>query len=157
MEKLPITREGYVRLKDELEHLVKVVKPSIIAAVAQARELGDLSENAEYHEARKEQSFVEGKILELESQLAKAEIIDVSQLSGDKVKFGASVTVENLENGTSTTYQIVGNVESNIKERKISLSSPIGKAIMNKEAGDVVEIELPNGQKIYKILKVEFK
>ncbi|ACT69615.1 transcription elongation factor GreA [Neorickettsia risticii] len=157
MRKLPITREGYCKLQEELEKLVKVVKPSVIAAVAQARELGDLSENAEYHEARKEQSFVEGKIRELQLHLSEAEVIDVSQFTGERVKFGASVTLENMENESVLVYQIVGNLESDIKEGKISVSSPIGKAVMNKEVGEIVEIDLPSGKKTYKILGVEFR
>ncbi|KYH12667.1 transcription elongation factor GreA [Neorickettsia sp. 179522] len=157
MRRLPITKEGYCKLQEELDNLVKVVKPSVIAAVAQARELGDLSENAEYHEARKEQSFVEGKIRELQLYLSEAEVIDVSQLTGKRVKFGASVTLENMESENVLIYKIVGNLESDIKEGKISVSSPIGKAVMNKEVGEIVEIDLPSGRKIYKILSVEFR
>lgn len=157
MDKLPITKDGYYRLQEELENLVKRVKPSIIAAVAQARELGDLSENAEYHEARKEQSFIEGKIRELESYLSRAEVIDVSRLTGVKAKFGASVTLENIESDSVVVYQIVGHLESDIKHGRISISSPMGKAVINKQVGDIIEVDLPQSKKVYKILSVEFK
>lgn len=157
MQKMPITCEGYKKLQEQLDHLKEDVKPSIIKAIAQARELGDLSENAEYHEARKEQSFVEGKILNLENQLVKAEIINISELSGDTVKFGATVTIENQDDDSVIMYQIVSDCESDISKKKISIYSPIGSSLISKSVGDYVNVILPSGEKTFKILNVEFK
>jgi transcription elongation factor GreA len=157
MSRLPITQEGYNQLQERLRYLREEKKPAIISAIASSRELGDLSENAEYQEARKEQSFVEGEIIKIENQLANAEIVKTAQLSGNIVKFGAFVTILNQENEKILTYQVVSNVEADIAKKKISISSPIGKALINKKLGDVVEVLLPGGSKYYEILKVEFK
>lgn len=157
MSRLPITLDGYKRLQERLRYLKEEKKPAIISAIASSRELGDLSENAEYHEARKEQSFVEGEILKIENQIANSEIVNTAHLSGDIIRFGAFVTIENQDNRKVVTYQIVSNIEADIAMNKISICSPIGKALINKKVGDVVEVLLPGGTKYYEVLKVEFK
>ncbi len=156
-EKIPMTAEGFKRLQDELVHLKKVERPAIIEAIAEARAHGDLSENAEYHTARERQGFIEGRIAELENKLPRVEVINVSNLSGARVKFGATVTLTDEETGKETKYQIVGADESDIEQKRLSISSPLVRALIGKEAGDSVDVQTPNGVRSYEILKVKFK
>ncbi len=152
----PMTTYGYQMLKDELKDLKSVQRPAISAAIEEARAHGDLSENAEYHAAKEKQAFIEGRIKEVESRLALAEVIDPSKLSGAKVVFGATVTVEDID-GNPLTYQIVGQDEADIKKRKVSLTAPIARALIGKSEGDVVEVRLPKqGTRELEIVKVEF-
>ncbi|ARN84738.1 transcription elongation factor GreA [Candidatus Nucleicultrix amoebiphila] len=157
MEKLPMTVDGFERLKQELSHLKKVERQAVIKAIADARALGDLSENAEYHAAREKQGFIEGRITELESKIARAEVIDISKLTGTTVKFGASVTLYDEDTEQETTYQIMGIDEADISKGLLSISSPLAKALIGKDIGDRVEVRTPNGSKGYEILKVIFK
>lgn len=157
MEKVPMTQGGYDRLQEELKTLRTVERPSIIQAIAAAREHGDLSENAEYHAARERQSFVEGRINELEDKISRAQIIDVSRLDGDMVKFGATVTVVDEETDEESTYQIVGELEADIASGLLSVTSPMARAIIGKSVGDSVEVSTPRGVKDYEIAKVVFK
>lgn len=153
----PMTVTGYARLKDELKDLKSVQRPAISAAIEEARAHGDLKENAEYHAAKEKQAFIEGRIKEVESKLALAEVIDPSTLTGDKVVFGATVTVVDGESGETSRYQIVGLDEADLKEGKISLTAPIARALMGKRVGDVVEVKLPKrGNKELEVEKVEF-
>ena len=153
----PMTITGYQRLKDELKDLKSVQRPAISAAIEEARAHGDLKENAEYHAAKEKQSFIEGRIKEVESKLALAEVIDPTSLSGDKVVFGATVTVVDGETGEPARYQIVGLDEADLKEGKISLTAPIARALIGKRVGDVVEVKLPKrGNKELEVEKVEF-
>jgi len=153
----PMTVTGYARLKDELKDLKSVQRPAISAAIEEARAHGDLKENAEYHAAKEKQAFIEGRIKEVESKLALAEVIDPSTLTGDKVVFGATVTVVDGESGESSRYQIVGLDEADLKEGKISLTAPIARALMGKRVGDIVEVKLPKrGNKELEVEKVEF-
>jgi len=156
MEKVPMTLEGFTRLEKELKHLKSVERPAIIAAIAEARAHGDLSENAEYHAARERQSFAEGRIAELEDKLSRADIIDVSKLSGKTVKFGASVVLADEDSGAEVKYQIVGADEANLEQGRISTISPLGRALIGKSQGDSVEVTTPRGSKSYEILKVRF-
>src|SRR6185437_6499527 len=130
MEKVPMTGDGYLRLQEELRHLKSVERPAVIRAIAEAREHGDISENAEYHAARERQSFIEGRVLELEDKIARAEVIDVSKLSGKVVKFGATVTLADEETDEETVYQIVGEDEANIGEGRLSVTSPLARALI---------------------------
>ena len=157
MEKVPMTQGGYDRLQEELKTLRTVERPAIIQAIAAAREHGDLSENAEYHAARERQSFVEGRISELEDKISRAQIIDVSRLDGDMVKFGATVTVVDEETDEESTYQIVGELEADIASGLLSVTSPMARAIIGKSVGDSVEVSTPRGVKDYEIAKVVFK
>lgn len=157
MEKNPITPEGAQKLRDELQNLRAVERPKIIAAIATARELGDLKENAEYHAARDKQSFIEGRVKELENKLARAEIIDPSKLAGDRVAFGAWVKLSNAQTGEEVTYRIVGADESDIKTGSISISSPMARSLLGKEPGDEVKLRTPAGDRVYEVLEVEFK
>lgn len=158
MSRAPITKVGSERLRGELERLKFVERPKIIAAIAEARAHGDLKENAEYHAAREQQSFVEGRIAELEAALSTAEVIDVSRLSaGSKVVFGATVELEDEDSGESVTYQIVGDLEADIKQRLIAVSSPIARALIGKSAGDSFEFKAPNGVKRYEITGVSYQ
>ncbi|HUA81014.1 MAG TPA: transcription elongation factor GreA [Dyella sp.] len=157
MSRAPITKVGSERLRGELERLKFVERPKIIAAIAEARAHGDLKENAEYHAAREQQSFIEGRIAELEAALSTAEVIDVSRLSaGSKVVFGATVELEDEDSGESVTYQIVGDLEADIKQRLIAVSSPIARALIGKSAGDSFEFKAPNGTKRYEITGVSY-
>jgi transcription elongation factor GreA len=157
MNRAPITKTGSERLRAELERLKFTERPRIIAAIAEAREHGDLKENAEYHAAREEQSFVEGRIGELEALLSTAEVIDVAQLNpGDRVVFGATVDLEDEDTGVAVTYQIVGDLEADIKQRLIAVSSPIARALIGHHAGDSFEFTAPNGVKHYEILAVRY-
>lgn len=156
MERFPITQKGYERLLEEIRTLKTVERPAVIQAIAEARELGDLSENAEYHAAREKQSFIEGRIVDLEDKSSRAEVIDISKLSGPVVKFGAKVQLLDEDSEKSFTYIIVGEYEADISKGLLSLSSPISRALIGKEEGDSVEVETPKGIKDYEITKVEY-
>jgi len=156
MEKVPMTKNGFDALRQELEWRQKTERPRIIEAIAEARAHGDLSENAEYHAAKESQSLNEGRIHELEDYLARAEVIDISRLSGNKVKFGATVTLIDEDTDEKRVYQIVGDQEADVKAGKISVSSPIARALINKEQGDSIEVNAPGGARSYEILKLEF-
>ena len=157
MQKIPMTAEGHKALDEELKHLKSVERPAVIAAISEAREHGDLSENAEYHAAKERQGWIEGRVQELEDKLARAQVIDTSKMSGDTVKFGATVTLVDEDTEAESTYKIVGEDEADVKAGKVSLSSPIARALINKETGDVVEVNAPGGAKSYEILKVDWK
>jgi transcription elongation factor GreA len=157
MEKVPMTAGGYERLREELRNLKAVERPAIIHLIAEARTHGDLSENAEYHAARERQSFIEGRIGELEDKISRAEVIDVSKLSGKMVKFGATVTIADEDTDEESTYQIVGELEADISAGLLSVTSPLARAIIGKTVGDQVEVATPRGAKDYEIIKVRFK
>lgn len=157
MERIPMTIEGHAALQSELKTLKTVDRPSVIAAIAEAREHGDLSENAEYHAAKERQSFIEGRIAELDDKLARAEVIDLSKLSGTRVRFGATVTLIDVDTEAEHVYKIVGDDEASIENGKISISSPIARALIGKEEGDEAEVSAPGGAKAYEIAKVEFR
>jgi transcription elongation factor GreA len=158
MSRAPITKTGSERLRGELERLKSIERPRIIAAIAEARAHGDLKENAEYHAAREQQSFIEGRIGELEAALSTAEVIDVSKLgAGSKVVFGATVDLEDEDSGEPVTYQIVGDLEADIKQRLIAVSSPIARALIGKSEGDSFEFKAPNGVKRYEITGVRYE
>ena len=152
-----MTSEGYRTLDAQLKQLKSVERPNVIAAISEAREHGDLSENAEYHAAKERQGWIEGQIAEIEDKISRAQVIDVSKLSGDQVKFGATVTVVDEDTEEEASYQIVGEHEADVKAGKISIASPIARAMISKEVGDVVEVNTPGGVKAYEILKVEWK
>ena len=156
MNKIPMTAAGHAALDAEMKHLKSVERPAVIAAIAEAREHGDLSENAEYHAAKERQGYIEGRLAELEDKLARAQVIDVSKLGGDTVKFGATVTVFDEDTEEESRYQVVGDDEADVKQGKISISSPIARAMINKEVGDVVEVNAPGGLKSYEIVTVEW-
>ena len=156
MEKVPMTADGHKALEEELQKRQSEDRPGIIQAIAEARAHGDLSENAEYHAAKEQQSHNEGRISELEDILSRAEIIDVTKLSGDTVKFGATVKIADEDTDEESTYQIVGDQEADVKEGKISISSPISRALIGKSKGDSVEVVAPGGAKSYEILSVKF-
>lgn len=151
-----MTANGYDNLQKELKKLLNEDRPNIIEAIAEARSHGDLSENAEYQYAKEQQSLIEGKIADLESAVSRAEVIDVKSLEGDDIKFGATVEIEDDDTGESVTYQIVGEYESDIKNNKLSVNSPLAKGLINKVIDDVVEINSPKGQKSYTIKSVKY-
>lgn len=157
MERIPMTKQGLETLEEELKHSIAVERPAIIEQIAEARAHGDLSENAEYHAAREKQSFLEGRIKELEAVTSRAEVIDPSKLSGDTVRFGATVTVLDEDTEKETTYQIVGEYEADIDKGLLSYKAPIARALINKELGDSVTVPSPGGEKFYEIMKVEYK
>jgi transcription elongation factor GreA len=157
MSKIPMTETGYNRLQDELKRLKSVDRPAVIRAIAEARENGDLSENAEYHAARERQSFIEGRVIELEDKIARAEVIDVSKLSGKLVKFGATVTLADEETDEKVVYQIVGEDEADISQRRLSVTSPLARALIGKAIGDSVEVSTPRGARSYEVVKVAFR
>jgi transcription elongation factor GreA len=157
MEKVPMTQPGFQRLEAELKNLKSVERPAVIDAIATARALGDLSENAEYHAAREKQGFIEGRIAELESKLSRADVIDVTKMSRGIIKFGATVTVADEETDAETTYQIVGADEADLKNNKLSLSAPMSRALIGKQIGDSVEVRSPGGTKSYEVVTVEYK
>ncbi len=158
MEKIPMTRAGYDRLGEELKELRGVQRPAVIKAIAEAREQGDLSENAEYHAARERQSFIEGRIQELEDKISRAEVIDVAAMVANKdIKFGATVRLVDEDTEEEVTYQIVGQDEADIKKGLLSVTSPLGRALINKKVKDSVEINTPGGTKVYEVLKVVYK
>jgi transcription elongation factor GreA len=152
-----MTSEGYQRLEEELRHLKLTERPAVIRAIAEARDHGDLSENAEYHAARDRQSFIEGRVAELEDKIARAEVIDVSKLSGKQVMFGATITVVDEDTEERTSYQIVGPDEADVKAKRLSITSPLARAVIGKRVGDTVEVTTPNGSKSYEIVRVAFK
>ena len=157
MSRPPITKAGAERLRAELEQLKLVDRPRIIAAIAEARAHGDLKENAEYHAAREQQSFTEGRIGQLEGLLSNAEVIDVATLNpGDRVVFGATVELEDEDSGTRVTYQIVGDLEADIKRHMIAVSSPIARALIGRSAGDSIEFTAPNGVKHYEVISISY-
>jgi len=151
-----MTAEGYQTLDDELRRLKTVERPAVIAAIAEARAHGDLSENAEYHAAKERQGWIEGQLADIEDKMARAQVIDVSKLSGSQVKFGATVTVVDEDTEDEARYQIVGEHEADVRSGKISIASPIARAMIGKEKGDVVEVSTPGGVKAYEILKVDW-
>jgi transcription elongation factor GreA len=157
MEKVPMTMEGYRKLEAELHRLKVEERPRIIQQIAEARDHGDLAENAEYHAAKDAQGLNEARVAELEDKLARAEIIDPSKLSGSSVKFGATVTLEDEESGEKVKYKIVGEDEANLRDGKISITSPIARALIGKSKGDNAEVTTPKGARSYEVLKVEFK
>ncbi len=156
-DKVPMTADGFARLEAELKHLKNVARPEVITAIAEAREHGDLSENAEYHAARERQSFIEGRVGDLEDKMARAQVIDVSKLSGKVVKFGATVTLVDEDTDEEMTYQLVGEDEADVKQGLLGITSPIARSIIGKTVGDSVEVTTPKGVKGYEILKVRFR
>jgi transcription elongation factor GreA len=156
MEKIPMTAAGHAALEAELKRLTINERPRIIEAIAEARSHGDLSENAEYHAAKEQQSHNESRIAELEDWISRADIIDVSKLSGSTIKFGAKVTLVDEDTDEKKMYQIVGDLEADVKEGRISISSPIARALIGKKKGDTVEVTAPGGSRSYEILKVKF-
>jgi transcription elongation factor GreA len=156
MEKIPMTAEGYSALDAELKRLKTVERPSVIAAISEARAHGDLSENAEYHAAKERQAFIETRVAEIEDKIARAQVIDVSKLSGKQVKFGATVNLIDEDTGAKAKYKIVGEDEADVKDGKISITSPIARALIGKEEGDVVEVMAPGGAKSYEVVKVKY-
>jgi len=157
MEKIPMTAAGHARLEAELKNLKTVERPAVIKAIAEAREHGDLSENAEYHAAREKQGFIEGRVTDLEDKLSRAEIIDVKALSGGTIKFGATLQLIDEDTGEKLTYQLVGEYEADIRTNRLSITAPLSRALIGKKEGDSVEVNTPKGSKAYEILKVEFK
>lgn len=157
MERIPMTPRGMASLQAELKQLKSEERPSIIRAIAEAREHGDLSENAEYHAAKESQSHNEGRILELESMISRAEVIDVTKLSGEKIKFGATVKLVDEDTEEEKTYQIVGEPEADVRSGRVSVASPIAKALIGKGVGDTVEVTTPGGGKSYEIVSVAFR
>ena len=157
MQRTPLTQKGAERLRAEAAHLKKVVRPQIIAAIAEARAHGDLKENAEYHAAREQQSFTEGRIRHLDFELSGAQVIDITKLNpGGKVVFGATVTLYDEEKDCEITYQVVGDLESDLKKCRIAITSPIARAMIGKEEGDEIVVNAPGGELIYEIVNVEY-
>lgn len=156
MEKIPMTRRGFDALDAELRALKSVERPAVIRAIAEAREHGDLSENAEYHAAREKQSFIEGRIKEVEGLIGRAEVIDPSKLSG-AIKFGATITIVDEDTDEEKTYQIVGEAEADIENNLLNIKSPLARALIGKEPGDSVEVRTPGGERSYEVLSVEYR
>ncbi|WP_111399504.1 transcription elongation factor GreA [Humitalea rosea] len=156
MQKFPMTPEGLTRLEDELRMLKVEERPAVIRAIAEAREHGDLSENAEYHAARERQSFIEGRIAELESVIPSVEVIDIARITGDQVRFGAHVTILDEETEEEKSYRIVGQYEADMKNASISISSPLAKALLGKTIGDTVEVPAPGGARSVEITAVRY-
>ena len=157
MEKVPMTLEGHAKMMDEIKHLKTVERPRIIRLIEEARAHGDLSENSEYHAAKEQQGWTEARVGELEDKISRAEIIDVSKLTGKQVKFGATVTLIDEDTEEKTVYQIVGEFEADVKKGMISISTPIARAIIGKRKGDSVEVSTPGGSKAYEIMRVVYK
>jgi transcription elongation factor GreA len=157
VEKVPITERGYAQLEDELKHLKHDERPAIIRAIAEAREHGDLSENAEYHAARERQSFVEGRILELEDLIARAEVIRPDTMGGDTIKFGATVTLTDDDTGVEAVYHLVGAPEADFSTRRIAITSPMGRAMIGKKKADTIEVKTPSGFKSYEVIKIVYE
>ncbi len=157
MDKVPMTAEGFTALEAEIKHLKAVERPRIIKAIAEARTHGDLAENAEYHAAKEQQGITEARVADLEDKLSRADIIDVSKLKGDRVMFGATVTLLDEDTEEKVKYRIVGELEANVKQGKISITSPIARALLGKRKRDVVEVSTPGGGKSYEVLRVSFK
>ena len=156
MNKLPMTSNGYDKLQEELKKLVNEARPQIIAAIAEARSHGDLSENAEYQYAKEQQSLIEGKIADLESAISRADVIDVQSIEGNEIKFGATIEIEDDESGNRSLYQIVGEYESDIENKKLSVTSPLARGLIGKSVEDTVEINSPKGLKTYTIISVKY-
>ena len=156
MDKIPMTPGGHKALSEEYRRRTSEDRPTIIAAISEARAHGDLSENAEYHAAKERQGWIEGRIAEIEDKISRAQVIDVSKLSGKQVKFGATVTVVDEDTEDEARYQIVGEHEADVKQGRLSLTSPLARGMIGKEQGDVVEVMTPAGVKAYEILKVEW-
>jgi transcription elongation factor GreA len=156
MDKIPMTAAGHTALEAELKKRASEERPRIIAAISEARSHGDLSENAEYHAAKEQQSLNEGRIAELESMIARAEVIDLSKLKGDTITFGATVTLVDEDTDEEKAYQIVGEAESDVKQGKVSIGSPIARALVGKKVGDTVEVATPGGGKSYEVLSIKF-
>lgn len=157
MEKVPMTAAGQKALEDELRNLKGKERPAVIKAISEAREHGDLSENAEYHAARERQSFIEGRIAELEDILSRCDVIDVMKLSGKVIRFGATVTLADEDTDDEVTYQIVGPYEADLERGRISIASPLSKALIGKSEGDTAEVSAPGGSRSYEVVKVAFK
>ena len=153
---VPMTPEGYQRLQEELKHLIRVERPRVVQDIAEARDHGDLSENAEYDAAKERQGFVEGRIAEINGKMARAQVIDVATIDTDKVVFGATVTVYDDESESESTYRIVGEDESDIKQGLISISSPVAKALIGHRIGDEVQFKVPSGIRIYEIIDIKY-
>jgi transcription elongation factor GreA len=157
MSKVPLTVVGAELLRNELHHLKTVERPAVIAAIAEARAQGDLSENAEYDAAKERQGFIEGRIVELEGKLGRAQVIDPKTLNADgRCVFGATVVLEDVQNGDVVTYQVVGDDEADIKQRKVSISSPIARALIGKYSGDIAEVQAPGGIREYEVVNVQY-
>lgn len=156
MDKIPMTLRGYSKLQEELKHLKAIDRPAVIKAIAEAREHGDLSENAEYHAAREKQGFIEGRIMELEDKISRAEVIDPTRLSGTTIKFGATVILRDEDSGETVTYQLVGPDEADIENGCLSISSPLGRTLIGKNQGTFIEVNTPGGEKGYEIRDVRF-
>lgn len=156
MDQIPVTKIGFDKLAAELQNLKSVQRPAVIQAIAEARAHGDLSENAEYSAAREQQSFIEGRIKELEAVTSRAQVIDPVSLAGSTVKFGATVTIVDVDNDSEETYQIVGDYESDTENGKLSISAPVARALIGKSEGDTVKVKTPKGVTEYEILKVKF-
>ncbi|MDD9899790.1 MAG: transcription elongation factor GreA [Alphaproteobacteria bacterium] len=157
MQKVPMTTQGHARLESELKNLKSVERPNIIEAIAEARAHGDLSENAEYHSAREKQSFIEGRILDLEDKLSRAEVFDTAKMSGDIIKFGATIKVVDEDTDEESTYQIVGEYEADFEQGRLALTAPIARALIGKKVGDSVEVNTPKGGKAYEVLEVTYR
>ncbi len=155
-DKIPMTPKGFADLQSELKQLKSVDRPEVIKAISEARELGDLSENAEYQYARERQGFIENRILEIENKLSRAEVIDSSKLSSDSVKFGATVHLKDLDNDVTSVYTIVGIDEADVNKGYISLTSPLARVLISKTIGAVVEVQTPRGEKTFEIKKIEY-
>ncbi len=157
MERIPMTAEGHARLETELKRLKTVERPDVIKSLSAAREHGDLAENAEYHAARERQSFIEGRVRELEDKLSRAEVIDVSKLSGKDVKFGATVTLADEETDEKKTYQLVGADEADVNNGRLSITSPVARALIGRGIGDSVHVNTPNGGRSYEVIKINYR
>ncbi|MDP6345493.1 MAG: transcription elongation factor GreA [Alphaproteobacteria bacterium] len=157
MEKVPMTRTGFAQMEEELKRLKSVERPAVINALEEARAHGDLSENAEYHAAKERQAYIESRVAELESKLSRAQVIDTSELKGKTVKFGATVTVVDEDIEEKLRFQIVGEDEADIKQHRLSVQSPLARALIGKEVGDEVEVVTPGGGKFYELVKVQYK
>ena len=157
MERIPMTAEGHARLETELKRLKTVERPDVIKSLSAAREHGDLAENAEYHAARERQSFIEGRVRELEDKLSRAEVIDVSKLSGKDVKFGATVTLADEETDEKKTYQLVGADEADVNDGRLSITSPVARALIGRGIGDSVHVNTPNGGRSYEVININYR
>ncbi|MCB1592063.1 MAG: transcription elongation factor GreA [Alphaproteobacteria bacterium] len=157
MKQIPLTKNGFTRLEGELKNLKSVQRPAVIQAIAEARAHGDLSENAEYHAAREQQSFIEGRIKELEAVIGRAQIIDPVTMSGDTVKFGATVTIVDEDTDEEETYQLVGEYEADTENARLSIGAPVARALIGKSVGEVVKVRTPKGVRSYEILEVNYR
>ncbi len=157
MKRIPMTAAGFSLIETELKRLRTVERPAVIRAIAAAREHGDISENAEYHAAKERQSFIEGRMAELEDKVSRADVIDVSKLSGKDIKFGATVRLSDEDTEKRVTYQIVGEVEADIKKGRLAVTSPLARALIGRSKGDSVEVDTPRGAKSYEIIKVSYR